>query len=105
MPHIAKLNSDCLLIDVQEVPKDLWKTDIGDLSVCLPDLHDMKEKIGKYYFDFELNSFMPLISVKDDLDRIVDVLCNITLELCKKCDVTPSEEDAAIIRKWFSSVR
>lgn len=105
MPQIAVLNADGVITAVSDVDQNLWITDKTKNSVQLPDAHDMKGKIGEYYYDFELNSFMPVAIARDDLDEIIDVLCEIVTQLCEKCHVRPSQSASDIMHKWLSAPR
>lgn len=105
MPQVALLDHSGIIASIADVESDEWVTSKSKGVVQLPAAHDMGTKVGSYYYDFDLGSFLPLASGKDDLDRIVDVLCQMVLKLCEKCDITPDEESSSIIHKWFASVR
>lgn len=59
--QIARLDSAGVLIGVETVSQDDWKTDIDAKTVQLPPNHDMHLRIRSYRFDFLANRFEPIM--------------------------------------------
>jgi len=57
--EIARLDDDGLLIAVEPVAPPDWVTDLARRQVALPEIHDTRSMIGRYYWDPFRSTFRP----------------------------------------------
>ena len=100
MPEIGRLDGNCLLVAVISVPTNAWITDRSKKTVRLPKVHDMRDRIGQYYYDFDADCFMPKQDVSDVLDDVIDSLVHLVVELSRHTNINIAETHIRNINKW-----
>ncbi len=100
MPEIGRLDGNFLLVSVTSVPSSGWVTDKSKKIVRLPDIHDMREKIGQYYYDFDAECFMPKQDVSDVLDDVIDSLVSIITDIADHMNVKIGDTHTKTFSRW-----